>query len=151
MHFYFSKLLSQQSLKPENQTGFSLIESIVSLLIFIVTFSMASPLFVAQQKSNIKNEIQTGAVSLSQQVLDNLRLETSLTLGETNESSISSLGRNYGYTQFVCTDRPTVASDNSVSCDTTVDVNNPMRYILLQIDYNEETIYTVETIYTDIK
>ncbi|OKH18739.1 hypothetical protein NIES208_04575 [[Limnothrix rosea] IAM M-220] len=135
----------------ENHGGFSLIESIVSLLIFVVTFSLASPLFVAQQKNNITNEIRTGAVSLSQQVLDNLRLETSLTLGETNESSISSLGRTYGYTQFVCTDRPSVAPDNSVSCDTTVDVNNPMRYILLQIDYNEETIYTVETIYTDIK
>ena len=151
MQFKFNHQLLFHLSHKKSQTGFSLIESIVSLLIFVITFSLATPLFVAQQKSNITNEIRTGAVSLSQQVLDNLRLETTLTLGETNESNITSLGKSYGYSQFVCTGKPTVNTDNSVSCDTTVDVSNPMRYILLQVEYNEETIYTVETIYTDIQ
>ncbi|AFY38580.1 hypothetical protein Lepto7376_2290 [[Leptolyngbya] sp. PCC 7376] len=151
MLFYINNFLFRDIDKKEDNGGFSLIESIVSLLIFVITFSLAAPLFVAQQKSNINNEIRTGAVSLSQQVLDNLRLETSLTLGETNESSISSLGKEYSYNQFVCSDKPSFNADSSVSCNTTVDLSNPMRYILLQVEYNEETIYTVETIYTDIQ
>ena len=146
----FKKPKSSRLIQRKSQ-GFSLIESLVSLLIFVITFSLAAPLFVAQQKSNINNEIRTGAVSLSQQVLDNLRLEKNLTLGKINENNISSLGKEYNYNQFVCTDKPSLNTDNSVSCDTTVDVSNPMRYILLQIEYNEETIYTVETIYTNIQ
>lgn len=133
------------------EQGFSLVEAIAALLILTISFAIAGPLFLAQTKSNIKNEIRTGAVSVSQQILDNLRLESSLTLGETNENNIESLGKVYNYTQFVCTDQPTFNNDRSITCPTTVDVNNPIRYILLQVKYYEETIYTVETIYTDIR
>ncbi|NJN72785.1 MAG: type II secretion system protein [Limnothrix sp. RL_2_0] len=133
------------------EQGFSLVEAIGALLILTITFAIAGPLFLTQTKSNIKNEIRTGAVSVSQQILDDLRLENNLTLGETSEDNIESLGKFYNYTQFICTDQPTFNNDSSVTCPITVDVNNPIRYILLQVKYYEETIYTVETIYTDIK
>ena len=151
MHLYIKNLLLQDFHKKKKNEGFSLIESVVALLIFVITFSLAAPLFVAQQKSNITNSARTGAVSLSQQVLDNLRLETTLTLGETNENSVTSQGKQYNYNQFICTAKPSINTDSSVSCNTTVDASNPMRYILLQVEYNEETIYTVETIYTEIQ
>ena len=151
MHLYIKNLLLQDFHKKKKNEGFSLIESVVALLIFVITFSLAAPLFVAQQKNNITNAARTGAVSLSQQVLDNLRLEKTLTLGKTIENNVISQGKQYSYNQHICTAKPTINSDSSVTCSEVVDVNNPMRYILLQVEYNEETIYTVETIYTDIQ
>lgn len=131
--------------------GFSLVEAIGALLILTITLSITGPLFLTQSKNNINNDIRTGAVSLSQQVLDDLRLEDSLTPGETTQSNIESLGKTYNYKRYICTDKPTVNNDNTVTCSTVVDESNPIRYILVQINYHDKTVYTVETIYTDLQ
>jgi len=132
------------------EEGFSLIEAIAALLIFTISFAVTGPLFFNQTKSNINNEIKTGAVSLSQILLDDLRLKKALTLGEFNGEK-ESLGKDYKYKRFICSEQPVVNSDNSVNCPTEADESNPIRHVLFQIKYNENTIYTVETIYTELR
>ncbi|NCJ06535.1 hypothetical protein GS597_08440 [Synechococcales cyanobacterium C] len=60
----------------QHEQGFSLAESMAGLVIATVTLTAAAPLFLRQHISNINSEIRTGATSVAQQILDDLRFQT---------------------------------------------------------------------------
>ncbi len=139
---HHSKLIEQ---------GFSLIEAMAAMLIVTITLSSIGPMFMQQRQKNVENDILTGAVTLSQQILDDLRRQETLEPGENTESNIDSFGRTYDYTQNICTQKPTVSTNGSVTCSTTPNPSSEARYVLLQINNNGKTVYTVETIYTKVR
>lgn len=55
------------------EKGFSIIEALVALLIVTIVSSLSVSLFIGQHQQNINSEIRTGAIALSQQILDSLR------------------------------------------------------------------------------
>ncbi|MFA9202140.1 MAG: hypothetical protein ACEQSC_01145, partial [Candidatus Nanopelagicaceae bacterium] len=53
--------------------GFSLIEATIALTTLGITLAYAMPLFLYSKLNNIKSEVRTGALMVSQQIFDDLR------------------------------------------------------------------------------
>lgn len=124
--------------------GLSLVEALVGMTIFLIALAFMIPLLANNQLNVINREIETGAISVSQRILDELRqtdistlpstgIKTALPSG-TSIASITELGKIY--------------SANIIYCETASDCNTDTRQIKLQVNYNGQTIYTVETVYT---
>ncbi|WP_071932308.1 prepilin-type N-terminal cleavage/methylation domain-containing protein [Picosynechococcus sp. PCC 7003] len=149
-HHDLTKIHQQLLLRKHCSKGFSLIEAMAALAIFTIIFAVSAPLFFTQQKSNIDSEVRTGAVSLSQQKLDTIRTDIS-TPKKIEGATGRSLGKEYLYNLYVCTKEIETAEDGSINCSTEKDPSNPIRHILLEVKYNENTVYTVETVYTALR
>ncbi len=65
--------------------------------------------------------------------------------------SLSSLGYPFDTTVHVCTQVPTVSSNGSVTCPTGNADTTAARHIVVQIENNGQKIYTVETVYTQLR
>lgn len=124
--------------------GLSLVEALVGMTIFLIALAFMIPLLANNQINVIKNEIDTGAISVSQKILDELRQTDVSTLplsgtlttlpSGTNISSIPEIGKNYSAKIIYC--------ESNINCNTTA------REIEVQVSYNAQTIYKVKTIYT---
>ena len=55
------------------EVGITLIETMVSLLIFLAVLAGLVPAYVSYRLQSVKNPVRIGAVSVSQQVLDEIR------------------------------------------------------------------------------
>ncbi|KJH72234.1 type IV pilus modification PilV family protein [Aliterella atlantica] len=142
--------------------GLSLVEALVGMTIFLITLAFMIPLLATNQFNTINREIKTGAISVSQRILDEFRqsldqlpadewatklplsgTETKLPLpypSGTDISSITELGKTYSAKIIYCeVISPATTNPN---CDANT------RQIKLQVNYNGQPIYTVETIYT---
>ncbi|WP_099239163.1 type IV pilus modification PilV family protein [Synechococcus sp. BDU 130192] len=144
------KIHQQLLLKKHCSKGFSLIEAMAALAVFTIIFAVSAPLFFTQQKSNIDSEVRTGAVSLSQQILDTIRADISIPK-KVEDKPGRSLGKEYNYNLYICTKEIETTDDGSIDCSTEKDPSNPIRYILLEVEYNENKVYTVETVYTALR
>jgi prepilin-type N-terminal cleavage/methylation domain-containing protein len=133
-------------LKREAQ-GFTLLEVMVSLIILLAIVGGVMPVFLSYHLSTINNDIKTGAIALSQQILDELRQEKNVdawattgtvttTPGGTAIGSMSHSGKTYNAQITYCA--------NTTFC------NDTTRQVVLEIRHNNRTIYTVETIYTKL-
>ncbi len=109
-------------------------------------------MFALQRQENISQKILSGAVALSQESLDDLRRKKILNvpLGQST-STKQNLGYSYQITQYVCTQKPIIDIDESVTCSTQVSNQDNLRYVLLKIAKNGQKIYTVETVFTKLK
>lgn len=191
---------------PQSEIGFSLVEALVALLIMTIVFSVAGPLFINQRLQNINSEIRTGAIALSQQILDALKqvdpstipksgsvtLNTNLTSsapstsnvlnvssvsgfvvgqslvvgsdsGENIIQSINSVLNKITLTSALGTNQPAGASVKVTSIGYPYDVTiqycpnasfpcgTSSRNVRVQVNYNGNTVYTVETVYTQLK
>ena len=146
---YKSFLLSRNWKKNRNK-GFSLVEAVAGMLIVTITISVSGKLFAQQRQQNISNEIRNGAVALSQNILDEIRLDfETQSLGQTSRQD-KSLGISYDSTINICTAKPSVNSNGSVICSTE-DTDKSARYILVQINNNGKKVYTIETLYTKVR
>lgn len=143
-------------------SGLTLAEALVAMTIFLITLAFMIPLLANNQINTINREIRTGAISVSQRILDEFRqsidalpaedwatklplsgTETKLPLpypSGTDISSITELGKTYSAKIIYC-EVVSPATTNSI-CDANT------RQIKLQVNYNGQTIYTVETVYT---
>ena len=122
-----------------SEQGLTLIETVIALFIFLIFLGFMIPLFSNQHISTINNEIDTGAVAVSQQILDKLRQANSATLpstGSTNES-VTAMGKQYSATITYCA---VVAY-----CTTNA------RHIKVEVKHHGQTVYTVETAYTRLE
>lgn len=141
--------------------GLTLVEALAALVIFMTVLGFMIPLFANQRLDTINNEIKTGAVALSQEILDQVRqapintlppippslsattTDLPLLLGQTTATSvgtITKMGKSYNATIFYCPDTPT-----DIYC------NSNARHIKVQVSYNDKIIYTVETVYTQLQ
>lgn len=121
-----------------SEQGLTLVESVVSLLIFFVALAGVVPIFLNYTISTINNEKRTAAIAVSQQVLDGLRQVDVATLPDTNTpitlSNVSYMGKTYTPTVTYC--------QNEQYCDTN------SRHILLQVSHNGNQVYQAETVFT---
>lgn len=132
--------------------GSTLTENLAAMSILTVTLGAMFPAFMIEKEQNINQRILTGAVALSKETLDDLRRQKILNipLGQSSSTKEKS-GYSYALTQYVCTEQPTINTDESVSCSTTVLSDSNLRYILVNIEKNGKKIYTVETVFTKLR
>ena len=117
--------------------GFTLVEVIVTMLIFIIAITLIVPAFTAFLGLNSGNEQQTQAVRAAQQVLDRIRLQdpTSLTTNPAVQS-VTVGGHPYQVAVAYCY---TAAYCSSGSKDVEVEVSD-----------NGKLLFSAETVYTQI-
>lgn len=137
-------LLNRQGRLLPHQQGLTLVETVVSILIFIVALSSIAPLFLSYTVSAFNNKLQTGAIAISQELMDELRQVDTSTLPSSGThtqlpstesiATVSYLGRDYNPRIIYC--------ENTTFCD------DNSRHIKVQVAYNGQTIYEAETIYT---
>lgn len=205
---YFAQKVIKYRFVDRAESGFTLIESLAALAIVTVIFSVAGPMFLNQRVQNINSDIRTGAIALSQQILDSLRqedinkipqtgsvvLNTSLTASASSTSTTLQLASVDGFkvgqslsvgsdsdnnniqsinptakTITLLSDFPLGTSQASgvpvkltslgYSYDVTIQYcsntnlpcSNSSRNVLVEVAYNAKKIYTVETVYTQLK
>jgi prepilin-type N-terminal cleavage/methylation domain-containing protein len=143
------KKISDRSQKILRESGMSLLETMVALVIFGAIISAMMPLFVAFRLNTIKNDVKLGAIAVSQRVLDELRQEKISILpssGKKEElpSGESTKSMAYKGTKY----RVEIEYCNpSTNCDTTT------RHIKISTFHLQSTqpVFEVETIYTQLK
>ena len=131
-----------------SESGFSLLEAMVSLLVLLAMMAGILPVFMSWRLSTIQNSIKTGAISISQEILDELRQDPNVSGWDSSGSqtkmpsgeSIASIeyeGRTFNASLTYCS--------NSQFCSTST------RQITLDVSHNNETIYSIETVYTEFE
>lgn len=121
--------------------GLTLVEALVSLLIFFVAAASIVPVFLNYTISTINNERRTGGIAVAQQVLDGLRQVDTTTLQATGTDTladVSYLGKTYTPIVTYC--------QNAAFC-----ANPDSRHITLQVFHNGNQIYQAETVFTNLQ
>ena len=142
-----------KAISPKNKNlGAGLMENLISFSIITTTISIMIPMFFSQQEANINQKFLTAAISISKEHLDDLRRQRILNipLGESTTQRENS-GYFYDVKQYICTQEPVINADESVTCEITVDRENNLRYILLNIEKNGKQIYKVQTAFTRLR
>jgi competence protein ComGC len=57
----------------QTTAGLTLVETMVALLIFLATLAGVVPVYMSYRMQTLKNPVRTGAVAVSQQIMDKLR------------------------------------------------------------------------------
>lgn len=130
-----------------SEQGMTLVETIVALVIFLIILGFMIPLFAKQRINTIKNEIETGAVTVSQQIMDELRQTNITTLP--NSGSTTALPSGESLTSISVMNK--VYSATIFYCETAVNCSSGARHIRVQVNYNGQTVYQVTTVYTQVQ
>jgi type II secretory pathway pseudopilin PulG len=140
--------------KTQPEAGLTLIETIVSLLVFLVVIAGVVPAYLTYRLQSIQNPVRIGAVAVSQQVMEEIRQITAVndlpSAGSANQTpapknnplnSLSAYGKTYSATIYYC--------EKAAFCDTN------SRYIRVAVfqkfgdgSLSSAPVYEVSTIYT---
>ena len=138
--------------------GFTLTESLVSMMILSITLTIMFPAFMIFAMENADKRIMSNAIALSNNVLDNLRRSriTTVPLGKTvtTKEYPANSGYYYRVNQYVCLGL-TVYQVNPI-CSTVGDDRNPSpsRNILIRIEKGRspyEEVYSVQTVFSSLR
>jgi type II secretory pathway pseudopilin PulG len=103
--------------KRQGETGITLVETMVSLLIFLAVLAGIVPAYMSYRLQSIRNPVRLGAVSVSQQILDEIRqirdvntlpddglvkTTTAPSLRNTDLTNLSAYGKNYSAQLIYC-------------------------------------------------
>lgn len=125
----------------KQESGFTLIEVIVSISLFGIMLSTLPTAFISFMRFNTQMELRSQAMAAAQYVLDEMRLENPQTMPTSGvDSEVVTIGsRNFLVNIRYCT--------NAAFCGAST-----MRHIAVQVDYGEQDdIYAVETVFTKLK
>lgn len=139
-----SQYLRRLSHLRQSEEGVTLVEAIISTIIFSLAVFTVVPTLTQFQLQAATNESRANAVAISQQILDSIRLIDVQTLPTTGSltalpngdliSDISFRNNIYDATVTYCFD--------STLCDENT------RQIIVQVSQDGKQIYSVETLYT---
>jgi len=137
-----------------DKKGFTLTESLVSMMILSITLTVMFPAFMIFAMENADKRNMSDAIALSNNVLDNLRRSriTTVPLGNTVTTQEYS-GQSYRINQYVCLDLSNVNAATP-TCTTTSSNPPPSRDILIRIEKGSsphEKIYQVETVFSSLR
>ena len=127
-----------------NERGFTLLEVLISLVLFSVVSAGVLSSFGDHLRRNLESAVKTGAINAAEYKLDNLRRKDPSTLpselnGDSPEYDTLTIGgRAYNLTTRYCSD--------ATHCDSTRN-----RHIKVQVAYKGKEYYSVETVYTVLK
>jgi hypothetical protein len=136
-----------------------------AMLALTITLTAMSSGFLRENLTNIKAKILRGGMSVSTDILNDLRrqpvntitlgLETSskdfVTTSYDNSGNSKATTFTYDVQRYVCTQKPTIISGGSVTCSTTVNPSNSLRYVFIRVKRDNEEIYSVETAFTSLR
>ena len=127
------------NMKAPSQAGFTLIEMLVAMSLFLMVSALMAPSFVAHLSYTLGAERRTEAVAAAQQVLDELRVLDPATLPTSGTSSqnITAGQRTFQVVTTYCSDT-TYCSTRS-------------RLIGIDVSFKNEEIYHVETVFTRLQ
>lgn len=118
------------------QAGFTLLEVLVALTLFLIVSALMAPVFVAHLKYNLEASQKSGAIVASQQALDELRVQdvTGLPLSGTVGPTNMVVGeRTYQVLTTYCL--------NASWCTATA------RHITVNVSFKNKSLFTTETVY----
>lgn len=146
-NFYRPILMPKYTGIQSSDKGLTLVESVVSLLIFFVALAGIVPIFVNYSLAAINNEKRTAAIAISGQVLDELRQSDVAALPSTGTvsslpsgtsiSAITHMGKTYNPTITYC--------QNTTYCDAN------SRHIKIEVSQNGRSVYEAETVFTRLQ
>lgn len=157
--------------RKNHQKGFSMLEALAAIMVLSIAFAVNLQLLALLKIQSLKQEIKTGAVAVSKEILDDLRYQIKDSVDDlfyidktvkkeyqlgNNPNSLkdkTSFGYDYDADVYLCTGEPTIGDTNKVTSCPTAD-NDSARYIIVQIfrkDKPNEKIYTVQTALTTVK
>lgn len=157
-------ILNNLKNKTESEAGFSLIEALVAIVILGLAFAFNLQFLATLQINNIRQKIETVAVSASKEIMDDVRYNlqndftnSSYIIGQNPPIPIrranqpGSSGYDLDADVYVCLDQPTINNDLSVDCPTTG--NNTINYVVVQIIYepSDEEVYTVQSAFSRLQ
>jgi general secretion pathway protein I len=129
----------KRELKTER--GFTLLEVLVSIVIFTVAALGMAKAFTDHLTTNTLNERRSEAISAAQQVLDNVRTLDPATLpasGQAAEQTITFGERSYKVNLFYC-------------FPSTYCTSNNIRQLHTEVKLNGQLIYQVDTVYAQLR
>ncbi|WP_299406842.1 type II secretion system protein [Acaryochloris sp. IP29b_bin.148] len=143
----YNHLLGRVQPKKKSEQGLTLVEAVVSILIFFIALAGIVPISLNYSLAAIRNEQRTGAIAMSQQILDELRQVDASTLPDGN-TTLTTLPSGESLT-----DVPLMGKEYSSQityCQTSsasyCDANS--RHIKIEVLRDGQSIYEVETVYT---
>jgi type II secretory pathway pseudopilin PulG len=141
------------NIMPREQQGFTLVETIVGMVMFLAVSLSVLPVFGVYRTATIRNDMRVGAIAVSQQIADTIRQQdiaalpasgTFTALPTNTADSLTSLsfkGRTYAANITYC--------QNNTHCDTA------SRQIIIRVfpygDTTQTPLYQLETIYTRLQ
>jgi type II secretory pathway pseudopilin PulG len=152
-------LIIRQSQRRES--GITLVETMVSLLIFLAVLAGIVPAYMTYRLQSIRNPVRIGAVSVSQQILDEIRqvrdvntlpndglvkTTTAPSPRNTDLTNLTAYGKNYSAQLIYC---ETIPVDKSNYCS----LNARYIHVLIFQRFSNGTVstnpvYQVSTVYT---
>jgi type II secretory pathway pseudopilin PulG len=75
-------------LKPKQNDGFTLVETVAGMVIFMVASTAIIPIFMTYKLSTVRNDTRIGAVAVAQQIMDTLRSTDITTLRNPNINTL---------------------------------------------------------------
>ncbi|KAI9135009.1 prepilin-type N-terminal cleavage/methylation domain-containing protein [Acaryochloris sp. CCMEE 5410] len=138
-----------QSLRHREQ-GLTLVEAVVSILIFFIAIGGIVPISLNYSLAAIRNEQKTGAIAISQQIMDELRQVDASTLpdGNTTETTLptGTSGASLADVSFMGKSYSSQITYCQTSSASYCDANS--RHIKIEVFRDGQSIYEVETVYT---
>ena len=120
--------------------GFTLTESLIALAIMGIALAAILPTFLTYADTNDLSEERSGAVAAAQEIMEGLRQADPVSLPSTGSSApqLVAVGqREYEVVASFCTDIQYCGLDS--------------RHILIEVSHGGRTIYTVESVYTQLR
>ena len=121
--------------RNNSQTGFSLTEALVAIIVLTIAFTINLQFLTSLKIKNLEQEIETAAVSVSKEIMDDIRYKLQTNLNNypqgLSQKAVSSSGYNFNADIYVCTSEPVISINQTVSC--TSGGNSDIRYIVVQI------------------
>ncbi len=123
----------------KSSKGFTLIEVLVALCIFSIVCVATAPAFINHASANTNSERKTTAINFAQNILDDLRKKDVTNLLSSGSEEITN----------------TIDSKNLIAkvsyCTKSTYCSTASRHILVEVFFNDKNIYSVETVYTQLK
>lgn len=128
------------------QEGFTLIESLVAMLMLLATLGGLIPVFMSYRLAAIDNQIKTGAIAVAQKKLDEIRqtpwddLPTGTSVNSVTTTE-NHMGKDYSAVRTYCPNGP-VGNSLIGQCDAET------KAIRIEVLYDTREILEIETVYT---
>ncbi|WP_330205068.1 prepilin-type N-terminal cleavage/methylation domain-containing protein [Cyanobacterium sp. Dongsha4] len=167
-------LLKHWLIKYRNrEEGFTFLECLVAIIVLSMAFALNGQMVLMLKMQNLKQEIESAAVAVGKDVLDDLRFQlgknvTNVTVTGNTPTTLAdriSFGHTFDANVYVCTDNPTVEDEIDpqtgkptgqikVSNCPSSSTDRLIRYIVVQVidkKRDNEKIYTVQTNFAQLQ
>lgn len=146
----YTQFLGQEQSKNQSEKGLTLVEAVVSILIFFVALGGIVPISLNYSLAAIRNEQKTGAIAISQQILDELRQVDASTLPDGNTTATTlppgTSGESLVHVPFMGKEYSSQITYCQTASASYCDANS--RHIKIEVFRDGQSIYEVETVYT---